>query len=135
MGDGPELHLWFTRAGEAHVAVKVPSVADLGEGLERETVSLGLGVTPDPTWQVRPLLYVRLADDTERARFLADNPKVRSPTGIKLPPEYAAAETRQPPVHLYRCWIDTDPVTEWRLTGFSSEPGTVASHLESVVRT
>jgi hypothetical protein len=117
--DGPELHLWFTKAGEAPVAVKVSSVADLGEGLERVTVSPGLGVTPDATWYVRPLLYVRLADDTERAQFIAENRQVRSLKVIELPLEYAAAETGQSPVYLYRFWIDTDPVTEWRLTGFA----------------
>ena len=117
-GDGPEIHFWFTKAGLPPVAVKVTGVEAVG-GLERLTVAPSLGFTPDATWYVRPLLYVRLADDTERARFLAENRQVRFLKVVELPLEYAAAETGQSPVYLYRFWIDTDPVTEWRLTGFS----------------
>jgi len=116
--DGPEVHLWFTKAGQPSVAAKVTGVEAV-DGSERLTVAPSLGFTPDATWYVQPLLYVRLADDTERARFLAENRQVRFLKVVELPLEYAAAETGQSPVYLYRFWIDTDPVTEWRFTGFS----------------
>lgn len=117
--EGPEVHLWFSKAGQTPVAAKVTAVSEVGGGIERVSVSPSLGFTPDVTWYVRPLLYVRFADDTERARFLAENRQVRSIKVVELPLEYAAAETGQTPIHLYRFWIDTDPVTEWRFTGFS----------------
>ncbi len=119
LGEGPEVHLWFTRAGQSSVAAKVTAVLDLGGGIERVTVSPSLGFTLDATWYVRPLLYVRLADDTERARFVAENRQVRFIKVVELTLEYAAAETGQSPVYLYRFWIETDPVAEWRFTGFA----------------
>jgi hypothetical protein len=119
LADGPEVHLWLSKAGQPAVAARVTALEDSGGGHERLTVSPGLGFTPDATWYVRPLLYVRLADDTERARFLAENRQVRFIKVVELPLEYAAAETGQSPVYLYRFWIDTDPLTEWRFTGFA----------------
>jgi hypothetical protein len=116
--DGPEVHLWFSKPGQPSVAVKVAEVEAM-DGIERLSVSPSLGFTPDATWYVRPLLYVGLADDTERARFLAENRQVRFIKVVELPLEYAAAETGQSPAYLYRFWIDTDPITEWLFTGFS----------------
>jgi hypothetical protein len=116
--DEPEVHLWFRKPDGRGVGAKVTDIADLGNGLERVTVTPALGFTPAAGVTVRPLLYVRLAEDTERARFVAENRQVRSIKVVELPLEYAALETGQVPVYLYRFWIDTVPITEWRFTSF-----------------
>lgn len=116
--DGPEVHLWFRKPDGTGVGAKVTAIANQGNGLERVTVNLALGFTPEADVTVRPLLYVRLAEDSERARFTAENRQVRSIKVVELPLEYAALETGQVPVYLYRFWIDTVPITEWRFTSF-----------------
>ena len=118
LGEGPEVHVLFARAGFSPVATRITGAEPFGEGLERVTVTAVAGFSPTPEWYVRPLLYVRLAEDTERARFLSHNRQVRLIKVVELPLEYASIETGQTPIHLYRFWIDTDPITEWRFTSF-----------------
>src|SRR5690606_8316675 len=61
----PELHLHFAKAGEDVLLGRVQAVTAAGPGLERVTMSGSLGRVIDSTWTVRPLLYVRMADDIE----------------------------------------------------------------------
>lgn len=120
--DHPAVHLWFTHGGTSE-ARRILSVADNGDGTERITLESALTSMPNAETMVSRLHYVRLADDTERAIFLAEWFEQRSFQVLELPTEYAAAETGELPVYLYDIWIDpaTGPDLHWRYTSFAAD--------------
>lgn len=118
--DNPDQYLYFARAGENAIAAKISNVVDLGTGRERVTIDAAVAFL-DLQTIVRRLHYVRLADDVEKARFTAEGMQVRSLRVIELPFEYAAAETGERPIYLYRFWFDAPIDVAWYLTSFASD--------------
>lgn len=114
----PDQYLAFTYPDDTPRLAKIHSVQDAGGG--RELVTLDAEVDIAVGWEVSRLHYVRLADDVERARFIAENWQSRRLRVVELPHEYAAAETGQQPVFLYRFWMDVPSGTQsWRFTSYA----------------
>jgi hypothetical protein len=121
LADGPELQVWFTKTGQAIVAAKVAGVEDNGDGTETVTLATAAG-TFDASWQAWVLQYVRLADDTERGTFNAEQRLMRNVSVVELPHEYAELETGSRPIYLYHFFTDQGgSKVDWRLTSFACD--------------
>lgn len=129
--DHPGIHVVFSKAGESDQYAKVDWVMDQRTGYEVVALTSPLSVRIDSTWSVRPLLYVRLATDTEEAEFVADHAQRRRIRVIELPTEYASLELGSTPVWLYRFWFD-EAGAEWTYTSLNvavtSQSTAFASH-------
>ncbi len=111
-------HVWLTQAGQTPQATQVVTVEANGDGTSR--VTFQDAVTVDATWQAWGLAYVRLAEDTEQAEFTSEQTQERRVQVVELPLEYAAAETGERPVYLYRLWIgEGQDRVQWRWTSFA----------------
>jgi hypothetical protein len=76
----------------------------------------------DSTWQAWVLQYVRLADDTERGTFNAEQRLVRNVSVVELPHEYAQLETGSRPIYPYHFFTDQGGTqVDWRLTSFACD--------------
>jgi hypothetical protein len=121
VADGPELHVWFTKSGQASIAAKVEAVEDNGDGTETVTLATAAGAF-DASWQAWVLQYVRLADDTERGTFNAEQRLVRNVSVVELPHEYAQIETGSRPIYFYHFFTDQGgSQVDWRLTSFACD--------------
>lgn len=119
--DDASVHLYAIIPGGTTVAVAITNVETPSSGVERITVGTSLGGTPTADWQFFRLLYVRLADDSEKSVAHGEGMYSQEVKVIELPEEYAAAETGQSPVYLYDFWQDNGDTTEyhWRFTSFA----------------
>ena len=88
LADHPSVHLWFTKEGQTAQAAKISTVVDQGNGRERVTLTSALGVAVDETWTAQRLHLVRLAEDTERAKFTAEGWQTRTLRVVEVPLEY-----------------------------------------------
>jgi hypothetical protein len=112
----PAVYVIFTKPSQTPQMAKITAVSDIGGGIEEVTLDASLtGI--DSTWQACRLRYLRLADDVERGKFLADGIQYRSIVAIELPQEYAGVESGLAPIWLYTFWIEwTGGVVYWRHT-------------------
>jgi uncharacterized phage protein (TIGR02218 family) len=116
--DHPDQYLFFLKAGQTSVPAKIVSVV-LNGAVERVTVDAAVAFL-DVRTVVRRLHYVRLADDVERARFIAEGWQQREVRVLELPTEYAAFETGEKKIYLYKFWCP-DPVgVAWHYTSFAA---------------
>lgn len=117
-GDRPGTLVWLTKSGQTPRGAKVVAADLNGDGTTR--VTFEEAVTADPTWLAWDLAYVRLADDTEQAEFESEQRTRRTVQVVELPAEYAAAETGERPVYLYRIWVgEGDEQVNWYWTSFT----------------
>ena len=118
-----DVYLYFKRAGYTTQIVKILSVVDQGNGLERVTVDTVLAdwvsLFASAAFIYR-LNYVRLADDTEKAKFISEGSQVRTVQVIELPQEYTAYETGTKKIFLYHFWCKAPMDTHWRYTNFAA---------------
>ncbi len=113
------VHLIFRKAGETDQYAAISAVTNGLDGTETVTID-ALSPAVDETWDCYKLLYVRFADDVERATFEAENVQTRHVKVIELPTEYEAIETGQRPVYLYDFWMVTPSgEVHWRFTSLN----------------
>jgi uncharacterized phage protein (TIGR02218 family) len=99
----PAKHLWLSNADTgAAVAVKIVAVVDNGDGTERMRLESALAVSPDATWSVSRLYYVRLASDSQE--YVYERPWFASVMVqmVELPLETVAAALGDAYVYLYK---------------------------------
>lgn len=118
--DAPGSAYLFVTSGAASAGCRITGVTDNGNGTERVTVT-ALPWTPASTATIQRLSFVRLADGGDSGEWLAEGWQSRSLTVVELPHEYAAAETGEQPVFLYRFWQETTPQKVWRYTSFATD--------------
>lgn len=118
--DHPDIYLWFKRPGLAAQIGKIQGVVLHAAGVERVTLTAALGTAASPADTVSRLHYVRLADDTERAKFTGEGQQQRNFNVVELPTEYAAFETGEQPIFLYHFWCAAPMDYHWRFTSFAA---------------
>lgn len=118
----PDIHLWITpdyvSGGQA---ARIQSVENLGNGRERVTMASALSTLPTVNMMVARLHYVRLAGNDERGTFIAEGVQEREIKVVELPHEYAAVETGEQPLYLYRFWTSPPHGQEWGFTSFAAD--------------
>jgi len=120
--DHPDVYLYFTAPGQTAVAAKILSVTD-GGGFETVTVDAAvpwLATAPLDALSVFRLLYVRLAEDVEQGKFIAENSQARALKVIELPEEYAAIETGAQRIYLFSITCDAPMQMTWTYTNFAA---------------
>ncbi len=117
----PDLHLYFSRAGYSPAAAKITNVVSNG-ATERVTIDTAVNINLlNSAASVSRLVYVRLADDTERAKFMAEGWQKRPVRVIELPNEYTAFEMGERPIYLYHFWCDVPIDVHWYYTSFAAD--------------
>jgi uncharacterized phage protein (TIGR02218 family) len=118
--DHPAIHVLLTKPGQADQAAQVEFVIDNNDGTETVQFSAPLAAGVDASWSARPLLYVRMAGDTEEAECLTTTLQRRRVKVVELPTAYAAIEIGTQPVWLYEFTMQTSGgAVVWRLTSLS----------------
>ncbi len=120
--DHPDVYLEFRKPGQVTQYGKLGSIEVTLDGQELITLDADLASAVDDSWTVRQLVYVRLVEDGEKARYWADNRAQRKVRVIELPAEYAALETGQQPVFLYRFSLAAGGSTQtWTMTSLNED--------------
>jgi len=122
----PNVYLVFTKAGHDPQCAQVLSVTDDGDGRETVTLVEELYEQVDSSWEARPLILVRMADDVEDITSRAERFHTRKYRVIELPTDYenleAGIDAPSKPVWLYRF---TAPLQDgdlvWRFTGHPTD--------------
>ena len=130
LGDHPSTHLVFQKAGETDQYEQVESVTLTADSREQVTLANAMAEPVNHTWTVRKLLYVRFARDEQEEDWTADNRQRRTLRVIELPTEYAAIETGQEPVFLYRFALALPTPQYWNFTGLNE---TISSTLNGSI--
>lgn len=120
LAEHPATHIQFSKAGQTTQYGKIATATVTTDSKELVQLESALATAIDDTWDARKLLYVRLAEDVEKGQFYADNRQTRTVRVLELPTEYAALETGQQPVYLYRFYLDgVSPPVFWNFTGLN----------------
>jgi len=121
--DAPDAHFYFSFQGMSGAA-KITSVEDRGNGLERVTVDQAVSDWESlftPFAFVQRLHYVRLAEDTEEAKFLSEGQQDRTIRVMELPAEYEAYESGVKKIYLYRFYCSAPMDISWFYTSFAAD--------------
>jgi hypothetical protein len=113
-------HVLITAPGGTATAAKIQTVAESGPN-DAVAIDTALPGMPDALWSVHRLVYVRFTDDNEKADNLAEGRQERTIRVVELSEEYAAAETGEQPVFLYRFFREIEGVVySYRFTSFAA---------------
>lgn len=113
-------HLCFRSPSGIEQYGQVQSVAAVADGRELVTLTGELEHAIDQTWAVSPLLYVRLASDTEELEAVTGEFSTLRLRAVELPEEYATVEIGTQPVYLYEFRATLLNQTQvWRFTGLN----------------
>jgi uncharacterized phage protein (TIGR02218 family) len=101
--------LWIVDPSGA-VPAQGATILGVSAAGDEETVTISAAISPQPGWIIRRLLYARKGSDSERWRCVAEHREEREIAIVERPQEYAALETGEEPVYLYR--FESDIVGE-----------------------
>ena len=122
LNDHPAQCLLFTKDGATPMAAWIKTVTIEDATTEEITLDDILPQTPDATWHVSRLLYVRLGGDELEFEFLAEQYARVKLRVIELPREYADVDIGLQPIFLYHFSQDFGggSVQHWYLTSWES---------------
>lgn len=120
----PNAYVIFQKHGETSHVSKIISVVDNGDDTETVTIQPAVEAV-DETWQMFPLVLVRMAEDTEKIDIRAERWQGRVIRVVELPNDYTLLPTQRlvrEPVFLYKF---TAPLRDgdiiWRYTSHATD--------------